>query len=451
MRGTIHVLMGAWAYVCQEWRRAHVAFRTLFIVVAALHIASVFLLPAFGGTYSGTQDPLEYRMMAEHILSHGVLSIAHPWEQNPDIYRGPGYSLFLAPLLLLDSTATLAILVQKLLLFLGGFLVLWLALTFGLSRPLAWSGVLLYLAEPYQWILSLQTMTETVFTFLFLLLCVGVTYLTVYRASLQQQHRWSVSIGLAVVVSLATLAKPTAAILALPLLVFLVVFHGWKLATVATLAIVAMLSPLIVRNYMLTGDMLLSTTPYYNYVQGFGTEAEKQAVIGTDRRTDEKGRLFLIIDGFTLDGYENLKRVYAQVTERTSLLESIDDQVMCSHHVLFHRYKPHFAMLTQNRFSFLDRTIDYAGFSFMGIVYLLALIGTATVLRTRKALFPVVATVGAWFALIVFANVCMGYSRMLIPMHGPLFIMALAGLAALFGCARRSGIVALTSAVQRAK
>jgi len=133
---------------------------------------------------------------------------------EPEIRRTPGYPLLLVPGLMLGHATAVTIALQIVLSIATAWLVHRLSLLVFRSTSVAWWAVLLYALEPLSILLSVKLLSETLFTFLFLLGLYGVFRFV-------RERRWAWLLGAALALAAAVYVRPIAYYLPLVLLPFL--------------------------------------------------------------------------------------------------------------------------------------------------------------------------------------------------------------------------------------
>lgn len=157
-------------------RRVTVAMAVAALLVQACVLIAVTLRTGrLDGYAFASLDAQEFHRLAVNLADHGDFSQSERAPFTPDTWRTPGYPLFLAPFVLLagDSPAFLVVVQQVLS---AACVVLFLLIARAhLDERRALLATLLFLFEPYRLFYSTWLMSETLFTFLLLLIWSGWT------------------------------------------------------------------------------------------------------------------------------------------------------------------------------------------------------------------------------------------------------------------------------------
>jgi 4-amino-4-deoxy-L-arabinose transferase-like glycosyltransferase len=402
--------------------------RALLAILAAglaVHLLSAGFVIAKKIPVSPMQDALEYRLLGLDILHHGTFSILPPEERQPIVFRSPGYPLFLAATYAVESRGYLAIILQQFMLIASAALIFALLRKFSVRRGIALVFAALYLLEPQVWLYSLQTMTETSYSLLFL----SLLALALLPSRLRPLPRYAI-FGLLLGISL--LVKPTSLMYA-PFLTALLLLpedgsvalrgrvRGAVLASAIAFLIVV---PWIARNHRLTGEWILSSSAEFNFIAGMGTEAEHDDIRQGPTIYDDKGRPAFAFDGFTVGAYGELKEMTRGIAARENKIGMAKKQIACASTVWFdHDYDTTTSIIIKSASAellVLARRVDEAVWTLMLALFL---IGSAALLadrRHRLSALPLLPMV----ALTVYLNFCMSYARILVPMFPIVFLAA---------------------------
>jgi len=392
----------------------------LYVVGACLivHlISAVVSVKTHPYSISPMQDPLEYRTIALNLLEHGTFSIAPASEHNPDMLRTPLYPFFLAGTYLVDDSGFTAILLQQILLALMGVLLFLLLRHFGVSHTISLVLTALYLLEPQQWLYSLQTMTETLSSF-FLLCAIAAVFLGEKIAPSRRAMVMGICVGLAL------LTKPTILILT-PFLLALLwrIELKWKenlrIIMIALAVSVLVISPWLVRNYLLVGTPELSSSHVYNFAIAFNKSDLARTLNQGPPLVDSAGRAGQVMYGFTKEGYPAVINVAKEALANISIARLVSAQIACAPIVWFS------LPAVYDNISTIAISRPIPGMQGFGYVVswaalLLYLAGMAILVR-RKMYVAATAFAGMVFAT-VFINICLSYSRMLLPLYPVIFV-----------------------------
>ncbi len=405
----------------RNWMRTHKSLTVVIGVCAGLHLLSAV---AVGVLYphiiSPATDQLEYRTIALNLIDHGTFSIAPADEHNPDLMRTPGYPLFVASTYIFDRSGFITILLQQLMLGAMGTLLYFLLRHFSIRQKISLALVAVYLLEPQQWFYSLQTMTETLSSFLFIiLLALGI--LESRMSALWRTFTFGTLLGVLLLV------KPTLTILA-PFLLVLLLFKGQTIrngfihVAVAGVIALAMLSPWLLRNYLLTDSPTLSVSPAYVVISGFATPEQNASVNGGETLYNARGEAAgYVVEGYTLRGYQHLMDVAGQVIHEHGIPALITGQILYVPTVWF-SLSDMYRMLGNiaiPRFSHL-----FFGFGFLvGLAGMVcSVLGFVAMLHhSRFRLYAFIFF--GMLAAVTFMNLRIAYARTLIPLY-PLIMLA---------------------------
>ena len=207
-------------------------------------LALVLLRSGTGALYRA--DTLSYLLPGRNVLFHGSYSAAG----LPELVRTPGYSLFLAAVILAGPIAVA--LAQIVLSLLSVLVVGRIAFAVFGNRRAALAGAWLFAFEPLSVIYSIQLLSETLFLALFLLFADRMTAFL-----LDQRLRTLATAGL--LLAAATFVRPVTYYLPLALAVglFIVLRHApglrWRAPAVLLLCVLPWLAAWQIRNKMETG------------------------------------------------------------------------------------------------------------------------------------------------------------------------------------------------------
>lgn len=243
----------------------------LALIVASVYAAAFFYIVFFdSGIFSDRGYPIhnggdsgEYATLAMNIAEYGTFSLTLD-PVRPEMFRSPGYPLFLAPLYLLDHSFMLAILVQVVLAMGSAFLIYLVGASF-LPRPWPFVVALMYVLDPTTIFYSLGLWSDGLFVFLILL--------AVYLLFIKLPGAWFVALA-GFSMGYATLVRSAGVhlIWILGLFFFIVSIQrvGLKktvvILTFFLIACGAVLAPWYVRNFNESGVIGLSTTGPYTFL-----------------------------------------------------------------------------------------------------------------------------------------------------------------------------------------
>ncbi|MCC7500660.1 glycosyltransferase family 39 protein [Candidatus Nomurabacteria bacterium] len=397
--------------ILQLLRTDHVLRRVLVAVLIIHVLSAIFVATVRPGSISPVQDPLEYRTIAEHVLSHKVFSIAPPADENPDLLRGPGYPLFLASTFVFDRSGTLAIILQQVMVVCCGAFAFLLMRRFGLSHLTSIGLSAAVLFEPHLWLYSLQTMSETFYAFV---LC--TTLYMIFYPPARYAAAW-----VGVLLGVSVLIKPSGLILAPFILSYYLLRTEWRTQVrtflFATLCLMVVLMPWVIRNYALTGSFVLSSSPAYNIVLGLGTPQEHEALESEGAIfTDSLNREGRIIHAFTVNGYADVVALQQEVIERRGTLGIFREQILCAPRVWTgHSYGAIAGILFGSGVAQYESTIYTFGVILHAFVAALFVGGAYILMRDPHTRLMALPLIGMVLAVTLF-NACVSYTRMLIPL-----------------------------------
>lgn len=390
----------------------------LFVVgsLTAVHILSAVLVGAFyPKIISPAADQMEYRLIALNILDHQTFSVAPAASHNPDMLRTPGYPLFVAFTYLFDRSGALTILLQQLMLGIMGAVLYFLLRYVSVREKVALGIVTVYLLEPQQWFYSLQTMTETLSSFLFIiLLWIGL------HSSKERPLLRAIVFGL--LLGTLLLVKPTLAILAPFLLLLLCVTSYPDLKRVALHVCVAacialiVVTPWLVRNYSLTDSIVLSVSPLYGIADGFATSKEAVGINGGESLyNDSNEKIGTAVFGYTRDGYDATVALAGKIVQEHGLVSLCAEQIKCAPDVwlsLSSIYRMLGEIIYPTSSGFLA-VVGFMGALFAGIFSFFG-IGLLFIKRQWRL---IALSFLAMLLSITLLNVCVAYARTLIPLY----------------------------------
>ncbi len=405
----------------EAWIREHTGVALWIGVLVGLHLLSAVAVAVFDpNLISAAADQREYRTIALNLLDHGSFSIAPVADHNPDMMRTPGYPFFVAATYLFDRSGVLLIILQQLMLGVMAVILYLLLRYFAVSGKIALVLSALYLLEPQQWFYSLQTMTETLSSFIFIVL-LALAFLAPRMRPLMHTVLYGLLIGLLLLV------KPTLAILGPLLLCLLLLIRGrdWKhrfLAAIAAGAIAfVVLTPWLVRDYLVTGTLAFSASPSYVLISGFGTPAQNAIVnVGEPLYNEAHQWAGIVVEGYSARGYALVTQVAKQVVEEKGWVTIALGQLAYAPTVWL-SLSVAYAMIGGTAVP-ASATLAYAiGFWGAALAALLTLAGFVLLLLKKEYRLRALILI-AMLALLTLLNVRIAYARTLIPLYPLIFI-----------------------------
>ncbi|MDA1334857.1 MAG: glycosyltransferase family 39 protein [bacterium] len=238
----------------QQWYREHRTEVLVFGIVIFFHLTALAGLYMYGVDVPVLgSDARGYINIAENIKDHGAFSSSVVEPFIPDSKRTPGYTFFIATLLSLFGFIVSVSIAQAVLSGFTGILVFRIARRY-FSINLSMAIALIYGLHPTSLFLSSVLLSETLFTFLFLL--------SIY-IFLRGEFR---SVWSAALLGLATLVRPIGQVLVIGFLLSLI--RDWKRALLFFGVFILVLSPWMIRNQIHFGSSqlsLISTINAFSY------------------------------------------------------------------------------------------------------------------------------------------------------------------------------------------
>lgn len=213
------------------------------------------------GGVMAASDSQDYENSALALLDKGRFAVSPDQPDEPQIRRTPGYPLFIASIYatlarkrtaIIDAQALLATLIIPMVFFLG--LKRW-------GRAGGWAAAIICALDPLAFIYSGMLLSETLFTILLMAALLAASN------AIEEEHaqEWSFAAGL--LLALATLVRPIAFFLVIPLVVWLAAIRRRRDGDgAAAWVIIAAVLPWFflvggwqVRNYAAVGRPVLST------------------------------------------------------------------------------------------------------------------------------------------------------------------------------------------------
>jgi SAM-dependent methyltransferase len=416
-----------------------------------LHILSCAFIYMFKvQSISTTPDPLDYRLAALNMIQYHVFSLAPAAFHAPQLLRTPMYPAILAGTYFLDGqTGFVMIILQSILLIIMGWLLFRLLLAFKVRENIALILTTIYLFEPLQWLYTLQTMTETIASFFVILLLAGALIgkgiNDFPRAAL-----FGVGLGLLV------FQKPSA-MMWVPFLLLLIFIAGdvsntWKSwrarfarAAVAFALMLLTLTPWLIRNYNLTGHIILSSSGPQNLIDFAGTpdivppSFHEPVTFVTYNGNHTNDTWY----AYTTDAYPMLLKAQRALLAHADYFSLVKRQLICAPSVWFgitqlqdqeaygHEYGliADFVLHPNPARDALLNFIDTVAWT---IALLLSLLGTFVLVRSSETRWRFLPLLGMILAAI-FINFCASWARVLLPMYPIAFIATGVGIGFLMG------------------
>ncbi len=424
--------------------------RTRHWLLILLSAALVIHILSASGIYlfrpqsiSTTPDPLDYRLAALNMIQYHIFSLEPASFHAPQLLRTPIYPAIVAAGYLIDGESGYAVIVlQSVLLIIMGWLLFKLLMRFGVTENVSLALTAFSLFEPLQWLYSLQTMTETVASFLVILLLAGALLgkgiSDFWRAAL-----FGVGLGL------LYLEKPSASmwIPFLLVLVFLRVTDPWRTrflrVGIALLFMLLTLSPWVLRNYELTGHAIVSSSGPYNLIYFLGTPATvpdayyEPLTVNTYNGNHTNDTWY----AYTVQAYPMLLSTEHTLLAHENYASFIGQQIACVPSVWFgniklqdqesygHEY-PLIADFVLHPNAKRDALIAVLDTFIWSIMLLLFVLGSLVLLSKKKTRWAYLPLLGMLLATL-FINFCASWVRVLLPMYPVIFIAAGVGLTAL--------------------
>jgi hypothetical protein len=198
-------------------------------------------------------DVDQYRQLAENLRQHHVYGRQGQGEIHPTAFRPPLYPLLLAGTSPDGTVGRWQVMILHLLMAIASaWIMILLARASGLGQA-SWLAGLLVTVDPILFYQSTQLMTETLATLLALLLLFALL-----RSGEGREPRWMLAAG--TIAGLAILCRPTFLAFAGLAWLLLAVRRRWKPMMLFSAAAAVVLVPWIVRNSLVLGKPVLTTT-----------------------------------------------------------------------------------------------------------------------------------------------------------------------------------------------
>lgn len=228
------------------------------LVAGAAAYAGVFAIAAERGLDPSflTGDSRAYALLAEHLLGHGVFSLAAQPPYHPDSFRAPGYPLFLAGLYAVAGSWPLALFLQVVLLASAPLLLYALVRPYD-ERAALW-GALVFALEPLRLFYSASVLSDALFV------CALLGSLLLFMRGIDRGSLGMLGAAGAVL-GFGILVRPIAILLP----VLFAGYAAWalprkRLALVPLLAALIIVAPWAMRNQAHFGSYQLSSVGAYN-------------------------------------------------------------------------------------------------------------------------------------------------------------------------------------------
>lgn len=241
----------------QDLYSRHRALVATILVVYALALAYIAFVDnghysKFGYPIHDGGDSQNYAQLAANLAQEHAFSRSTSTPFRPEMFRAPGYPLFLAPFYVFDRSLTVPILLHIVLLVASAYLILVMGKRF---LPDPWPTIVAYayVLDPATIFYTLTLLSDTLFIFLLLL----ITFLLFFR---EQELRWQTVAVCGAVLGYAALVRPAGMYLVAVvvfLLYWLLIREGWRkrvgLILVFLVAYAAILTPWYLRNFHVSG------------------------------------------------------------------------------------------------------------------------------------------------------------------------------------------------------
>lgn len=397
-------------------------------LAVAVHLGLPFAMRRTGIAFSPPSDPLEYRVLAYHLVHDHAFSVySKEMGSLPELLRTPAYPIFIAMIEEITGSLLWVVLMQQLLLFASSYWVFKSILALTKKPFLASCAGIFFLFEPLVLFFSLQTWSETLFLFFLSLALYVVT----------NAKRKETPFLLGVLFALLVLTRPIG-VLVLPLfcipwLETLSWRNTGKRVGLFFLGAAILLSPWLYRNWTLTRDLVLSSSGTYNSIAGvYGlltpqtlqpltiSSYDDRAVYDPDSSMVE-GRSLL----YTTPWWPTLKRIEAAARTQVSMGASIVQQVRCVPHVwvrgwggiVFEKYG-------KSRTALLQGILNGIEILFYFIILIVSLFGC-----TSKKYLTYTIPLGATVLAVTVLNLCISSTRMRTSILPVILILAAIGTA----------------------
>jgi len=244
--------------------------KIIFLIITAGVVVRIFLFIHFlkEPQFFYDDDSYNYTQVAENLRLGNGFSWHKEAPFKPEGFRTPAYPLFLLGHRVVFGSYNSALITQILLIAITAYLIYVIARDFA-NRPK--TGLLtaaLVLFSPFSLMVSLNFLTQTLFTFI-LTLAVW-TWLKFLKTSLNKYFFYS-----AILLPLSALIRPIAFLILIPFFASFFVHaflnknpnfswqRGVRLLCMAITLFIIILSPWLLRNYRVFNSFSLSTIKYY--------------------------------------------------------------------------------------------------------------------------------------------------------------------------------------------
>ena len=241
------------------WRR----YLVLFLVGFLLRLPVLFLALANPARVIPPGDAPGYYQLAINLLGHGVFSQSSVAPFSPDVFRTPGYPLFLALIFFFTGSSNLAVVfAQSLLHAVTGLVIVRLGEKVLGSLRIGVIGCVLWMVAPLPAVFAGLLLSEILFTAFFLVLLLVLT-----------ETRLVYSAFGGALLGAAILIRPIGIFLWPSLIPALCLGVGWRRAmakcALFSVMVAAVIAPWLYRNNCIFGRPILATVQganllYYN-------------------------------------------------------------------------------------------------------------------------------------------------------------------------------------------
>jgi uncharacterized membrane protein len=391
--------------------------RIAILLTIALRIFLILLLGQFGGPkVFRAEDSVTYTIGAQSLASHGQFLDA---QGKPEIFRTPGYPLFLAPFMALHAADALIVAMNIV------FAVLVVIVTWRIAREvfrndrIAGFCAVIVAVEPTMLLWSLKVMPETLFT-----LC-----LVLFAYAAIREKPIAAGVALCAAIYLKPIAWPLALIVP-----FAGVWFQRRRALILFVTCAALLAPWHIRNFVTSGYPGFSSLIDRSiYISAGGSVAarqqgvpflkmRRQLIARDDARAGDPARYARMRN-------EGVSRVASDPfgwakTHAFGMLRTLFEPGAAEYARTFGLYTPNGGLvaMVDGRFAGFARTHPIlTGVSVVWTIVLLPLVllPLAAIVRVRRApagsrlAFGLFALITAW--LVVAGGGVPGYHRFRVP------------------------------------
>ena len=237
--------------------------KTIYIILLAGLLIRLFLFFNFLDTpdFFYDDDSFGYIQLAENLRINRIFS----WDEEgpflPNSFRTPGYPFFLLLHKAVFSNYSFALITQFVLVVASAYILFLLAERLGKPK-LGELGAAIFLFMPFSIMVSLQFLTQPLFTFVLML---AVWFWVLFLETNHRKHFLSASILL----SILALIRPIAVFIYIPFIISFLFSNRKRFFYYSAILIItffSVLSPWMLRNYRLFNEFSLSSiAPYQLY------------------------------------------------------------------------------------------------------------------------------------------------------------------------------------------